>query len=949
MIGFSNIDMPQNGHTVQLTVDTATSERPERLSRSPHPYHRRGPSFEYRDRSVFSPKGFSSAIGSKTSKHAGGGFSDVDRRKRRKSRKVESDSGTEADDEKGAILLGLPAPPTRPRKGLKDAGESSSPLLTPSYLDDNHVEVAWEKQFRRHATLHDKSADEEAIKIRKKFVRRRRAEFLRRITETSLSLIVCCISARGATLWSLARLLSLICPIKSTVSHYSREGESILFKPYLITVFGLYALYPLRIIKKNHARNEAQNRSRLYIHFPAAFDPAPLLYPVVLPAIVAFSIEQSQGNLLLLNMILGIAAMPSKTIPFGRAQWYNSPQWILSLSPIWAPSLQPARRKTFGREVLFMSSSTETLSLLYALHQTLLAILKHITTTSLLSTELQLLSVILINLLILSESPQTLILQSILWIGGVSVLVLCSRVLRWGVTLARIPSWRFRNPAVSTRRGIAIFDALTHGFKGNVSRMGLGLVSTMGDSSDDGETCDRAKIPQAWNTERLRRYTDDVDPEASPIPLHHVVTIPQSATGDGSTSGFPQCENIDLEHDRSGQRLRRNTLPAYITSSSVTGNRNICRESGIIKPRNTHVWSFRSFTAGQAKVLRWIFALYAYTVVVTVIALPIRRYVSSFALRGYEPIGWAIGYLFGDVSTFRTLMQQWNLDHWVPLPAETDHSGASIMLPGLVEGCHNFLGPANIRLLICAYCVAVVAVGLAIVSKLSAVAEVDTRRKVFHGMMVVMFLPTIFIDPAFVALAFTVALALFLLLDLFRASQLPPIAKPLTYFLAPYVDGRDHRGPVVVSHIFLLIGCAIPLWLSLAATSRTGRPPWEGWEIPTRDLSMVSGVVCVGMGDAAASLIGRRYGRHRWCWSGGKSLEGSLAFATAVVMGLSAARAWLLVGGWIGNSEDSWMVFGGKAAFAGCAASLTEAVLTGGNDNVIVPIILWLLVRGLGI
>ena len=57
---------------------------------------------------------------------------------------------------------------------------------------------------------------------------------------------------------------------------------------------------------------------------------------------------------------------------------------------------------------------------------------------------------------------------------------------------------------------------------------------------------------------------------------------------------------------------------------------------------------------------------------------------------------------------------------------------------------------------------------------------------------------------------------------------------------------------------------------------------------------MVAGVVCVGMGDAAASLIGRRYGRRKWPWAGGKSLEGSL----------------------------------------------------GGNDNVIVPVILWALVRG---
>jgi dolichol kinase len=239
--------------------------------------------------------------------------------------------------------------------------------------------------------------------------------------------------------------------------------------------------------------------------------------------------------------------------------------------------------------------------------------------------------------------------------------------------------------------------------------------------------------------------------------------------------------------------------------------------------------------------------------------------------------------------------------------------------------------------------------GMTIVLRLSSIVEVDTRRKVFHGMMVVMFVPTIYVDPAFCALALALVLSGFLLLDLFRASQLPHISRPLTYFLAPYVDGRDHRGPVIVSHIFLLIGCAIPLWLSLAGIPRGGNAPWEGWDVLSRDVSMVSGVICVGMGDAAASLIGRRFGRHKWFWGGGKSLEGSLAFAAAVSVGLVSARAWLVFGGWHPSTDSSWPFIVGKSMLAASGASATEAVLTGGNDNVIVPIVLWLLVRGLGI
>lgn len=150
--------------------------------------------------------------------------------------------------------------------------------------------------------------------------------------------------------------------------------------------------------------------------------------------------------------------------------------------------------------------------------------------------------------------------------------------------------------------------------------------------------------------------------------------------------------------------------------------------------------------------------------------------------------------------------------------------------------------------------------------------------------------------------------------------------------------------------MFLLVGCAIPLWLSLAGAHRGGEGPWKGWETDVRDVSMVAGVVCVGMGDAAASLVGRRFGRRKWPWTGGKSLEGSAAFAVAVTAGLLFGRFWLQFGGWqedgmMGLVEE-WASVGIKAMLAACGASFMEAVLTGGNDNVIVPVVLWLLVRG---
>ena len=88
------------------------------------------------------------------------------------------------------------------------------------------------------------------------------------------------------------------------------------------------------------------------------------------------------------------------------------------------------------------------------------------------------------------------------------------------------------------------------------------------------------------------------------------------------------------------------------------------------------------------------------------------------------------------------------------------------------------------------------------------------------------------------------------------------------------------------------------------------------------------------------------------------------AFAAAVTVGLVAGKAWLAVGGWRDNTSTrastghlgdvgarrcvvAWLVTLLKAAFCGCGASFMEAVLTGANDNVAVPVALWLLVKGL--
>ncbi|KAF1836746.1 hypothetical protein BDW02DRAFT_587126 [Decorospora gaudefroyi] len=848
-----------------------------------------------------------------------------------------SESGTEADDEGCSFVRALPAPPLRPHKGLRDSWSSgpeawASPLLTPTQIDDEGKRFAEAYANGDSKGKRTEDADDTARAAKQRYMQRRRNELLRRTTETALLACIGILAVRACGCWD--KLLS---------------WHRVELLTHLAVTAGVLGLYPLRLLYYSW-RNQSNLRWRRRLHVPAAFDPATILYPPALPVLISISLFSSSPQFLLPNILLALAALPARVIPFRNSTLgYSTLHWFLSVLPLIVaentdmPSILPALKPYKLRlPPPNQALDPELLVTLFPLHQALLPPLYYLTTTSLLPAELQLLSIGLINLFLFSHSPQARILNILLWLGGLGVFIFCGHILKWGVALARIPRWRLRRAGQVIRARQTFLQVLQEGLKPH--RNGTASTGNTGDSDADE---DEGMFDNPLHKSKSLKVS--ILDSVSNSRLLAKGGEPQSAI-EGTKTNFERS-NVGKEGTSSVGRKRRNTLPVLAAEDHTSRHRYTRTQSKSIAQ------SYLALTPVQATLRKWIYAGYLYVVIVGLVLGPIRYTIGAYALHRHEPFGWAIGYLFGNIGRVRWEVFQWNLDWWVPLPprfGSDDHVGPAQPFPAAEYVRHIVLGEANTRLLLCVYCVVIILVGLVSVMSLSAVVEVDTRRKVFHGTMVAMLLPTIYIDPCFVALALALVLAIFILLDVVRASQLPPLSKPIARFLTPYVDGRDLRGPVVVSHMFLLIGCAIPLWLSLAGIERTGDEPWQGWDVKNRDVSMVAGVVCVGMGDAAASLVGRRYGRRKWPWAGGKSLEGSLAFAVAVTVGLVGGRVWLHLG-WhdvgarpktVGEGSRDAMVTVGKAALCAAGASLNEAVLTGGNDNVIVPVILWVLVRG---
>lgn len=685
---------------------------------------------------------------------------------------------------------------------------------------------------------------------------------------------------------------------------------------------------------------------RISLKVPVQFDPAPLLYPQTITVLTAFLLASGNPSLVLPNIMLCLCSIPEQLIPFTFSdECFNTVHWVLTCVPLfyatsrgapYIPAEDPAWSLVDSHYI-----APGIAVLLYPLHKCLRQVLHHLTTTSLLPAELELFSIALINLLLLTSSPQMRILKALLWIGGLCVLVSCGRVIIWGIALARVPKWRFKRETLQPAQ--PRFARLM--------RQLLWRKQSLNKAGAHG------RVQMAPSSASIRPWPSSDEEEVNSPSAKHRVPSPFAVNRDVPLDAEEATllASAGAAEPAANQRvsLRRNTFPFAPVATQVRKIYPTHTAAGRKKrSTSTSVRAFFSLTQSQAALRKWIYAGYVYACIIGIVLLGIRSYISRFALDGAEAIGWALGYLLGNINWFRFKVVSENLDNWVRLPPRPDAGPGQFCHQGWVQHVRlETFGGANTRLLILGYWFMILVFGLVIVYRLKDIYEVDTRRKVFHFMMVGMLLPATYVDPAFAALALSAALASFLILDLLRASQLPPLSKPIANFLAPYVDGRDFRGPVVISHIFLLIGCAIPLWLTLASLPRSGEGFLAGWEIPTREVSMVSGVICVGLGDAAASLIGRRWGHRKWVWGGGKSLEGSAAFATAVFIGLISASVWLRVGRWpvTGGAPLGWLAEVRNAGVCASAASLTEAVLTGGNDNVIVPIVLWTCVKSLGV
>lgn len=166
------------------------------------------------------------------------------------------------------------------------------------------------------------------------------------------------------------------------------------------------------------------------------------------------------------------------------------------------------------------------------------------------------------------------------------------------------------------------------------------------------------------------------------------------------------------------------------------------------------------------------------------------------------------------------------------------------------------------------------------------------------------------------------------LVQVVRLESVEPLSTIIGRAFAPFLDEKDH-GALILSHIYLLVGVASPLWLTPCPLGEMSIGQWPA--SPRSVLPLLSGVLAVGLGDTAASVGGTYMGRRKWAGTK-KTVEGSLCGVAAQMVGVAG----LAGAGVVAMTFPAW----GRLVVAVGLVAAIEA-LTDQVDNIVLPLLLY--------
>lgn len=265
---------------------------------------------------------------------------------------------------------------------------------------------------------------------------------------------------------------------------------------------------------------------------------------------------------------------------------------------------------------------------------------------------------------------------------------------------------------------------------------------------------------------------------------------------------------------------------------------------------------------------------------------------------------------------------------------------------------YRFLRRDRVAAAIVAYWLATLPAALWLIGRIrrsGALRRIEVR-KLFHALALLLFVPALIARPHFLALAYGVALCVGLLVECTRALRVAQLGDTIEAYMRQFTDDRDDAGAgAITTHLYLLIGCAAPLWLHVGLGG--GGQRWAGGAGGVAQLLPMCGLLAIGVGDAAAAIVGNRLARtHRWRPHSGRSVEGSLAMLLSMVVAGGAALGAIsltsdaalvgseVVAAALGGAEEGYGLGRGAGVAAALLTTTLLEALTDQIDNLVIPL-----------
>lgn len=202
----------------------------------------------------------------------------------------------------------------------------------------------------------------------------------------------------------------------------------------------------------------------------------------------------------------------------------------------------------------------------------------------------------------------------------------------------------------------------------------------------------------------------------------------------------------------------------------------------------------------------------------------------------------------------------------------------------------------------------------------------NSMRKFYHFSAVALFIPAAFWCSNVLKISLATASTLFIHLETVRFDYNEKrkgkgkfrdnyFMEVLNSFMERCRNDLD-KGEMILSHLYLLLGCSIPFWLT-----------------NNLNISSFSGIISLGIGDSLASIGGKALGQTRWHRLTSKTMEGSLCACMGMFF------AWITL-----NQLGSFKVSLKHLFIFSFWPALWEALIDL-NDNLTLPIFTFILIN----